>query len=381
MNTEVAKSIIAEYKKAFQRVDSEERYKWEAIKCFQDNWNPDAENFEAMLEAATAKAKNLLDSQSVFPRGMILEYARNFPEETRNWFIDLFDETALLSDRIRQFIETAQQLNYKFYADQPEVKKHYQDLHAISVYLTFRYPEKYYFYKRTLFVSVARKLGFDTVPKQGKIENLPAYFEMANALRQIILQDGELRTLNQSRLDQSCYKDENCTVLTQDIILFTQKSDSSQTAGHNTPNAWLIAPGECARFCDDFIDSGMIKIGWSKTGDLSPISSKKQLENLVKNAYSTYSDESGDAKSPDKAVEMIWSFSHEMKIGDIVFVKSGTAQIIGRGTVKSEYKFGEYGEYRHVRKVEWTHIGQWPAPFTCPQHSLSKLSPDKCGQL
>ncbi|MBO7089910.1 MAG: restriction endonuclease, partial [Lentisphaeria bacterium] len=92
MNTEVAKSIIAEYKKAFRRIDSEERYKWEAIKCFQDNWNPDAENFEEMLEAATAKAKNLLDSISVFPRGMILEYARKFPEETRQWFTALFDE-------------------------------------------------------------------------------------------------------------------------------------------------------------------------------------------------------------------------------------------------------------------------------------------------
>ena len=381
MNTEVAKSIIAEYKKAFRRIDSEERYKWEAIKCFQDNWNPDAENFEEMLEAATAKAKNLLDSISVFPRGMILEYARNFPEETRQWFTALFDETAPLSGRIQQFIETAQQLNNKFFGEQAEEKNHYQDLHAISVYLTFRYPEKYYFYKRTMFASVARQLDFDNVPKQGKIENLPAYFEMADALRQIILQDSTLRVLNQSRLDKSCYKDENCTVLTQDIILFAQKNDSSEPAGHNPPNAWMIAAGEGARLWDDFIASNMIKIGWSKTGDLSPISSKKQLENLVKNAYPAYSDESGDAKSPDKAVAMLWSFSHEMKVGDIVFVKSGTAQIIGRGRVKSEYKFGKYGEYQHAREVEWTRVGQWKAPFTCPQYTLAKLSPGKCRQL
>ena len=381
MNTDVVKSIIADYKKAFQRVDAEERYKWEAIKCFQDNWNPDAENFEEMLKAATAKAKNLLDSRSVFPRGMILEYARNFPGETRQWFIALFDETMPLSERIQRFIETAQQLNNKFFGEQAEKKEHYQDLHAISVYLTFRYPEKYYFYKRRMFASVARQLEFDNIPKEGKAENLPTYFEMADALRQIILQDSELKMLSQSRLDNSCYKDESYTVLTQDIILFAQKNDSGQMTGHNIHNAWLIAAGEGAYLWDDFVKSNMIKIGWSQTGDLSSISSKKQLENLLKNAYSTYSDESGDAKSPDKATAMLWSFSREMKKGDSVFVKSGTAQIIGRGTVKSEYKFGEYGKYKHVRDVEWTHVGQWKAPFTCPQNTLSKLTSDKYRQL
>ena len=50
MDINIINSFIAEYKSHFQRLDSEERYKWEAIKCFQDNWNPDAENFEEMLK-------------------------------------------------------------------------------------------------------------------------------------------------------------------------------------------------------------------------------------------------------------------------------------------------------------------------------------------
>ena len=54
MDINIINSFIAEYKSDFQRLDSEERYKWEAIKCFQDNWNPDAENFEEMLKEATA---------------------------------------------------------------------------------------------------------------------------------------------------------------------------------------------------------------------------------------------------------------------------------------------------------------------------------------
>ena len=367
MNTEVAKSIIAEYKKAFQRVDKEERYKWEAIKCFQDNWNPDAENFESMLSAATAKATNLLDSKR-YPRARSLDYAHKFPSETRKWFIDLFDENIALLQRIQRFIDTAKELD-RMMADG---KEHCQDVHTISVYLTFRYPEKYYFYMRTVFAAVARLLDVGNIPKEGQYENLPAYIEMAEEIRQIILQDSELRLLNQSRLDNTCYNDKNCTVLTQDIILFAQRT---------IPNAWIMAAGEGARLWDDFIGSNMIKIGWSKVGDLSSVSSKKQFENAIRKAYPEYSNEGGDTKSPDKAVAMLWNFSHEMKVGDIVFVKSGTAQIIGRGKIKSGYKFEEYGEYQHAREVEWTHKGKWGAPFTCPQSTLSKLSPDKCRQL
>lgn len=227
MDADIIKAIITEYKNDFQRLDSEERYKWEAIKCFQDNWNPEAANFEDMLKAATAKAKNLLDSQSVFPRGMILEYAHNFPEETRQWFIALFDETAPLLERIQNFVKTAEVLNKKFFGDQAEEKAHYQDQHAISVYLTFRYPEKYYFYKRRMFVSVAQRIGYDNIPKQGKIETLPAYFEMANEIRQVVLQDDDLKKLSQSRLNDVCYSDGDCTVLTQDLILFASRQNET----------------------------------------------------------------------------------------------------------------------------------------------------------
>ena len=165
----------------------------------------------------------------------------------------------------------------------------------------------------------------------------------------------------------------------KDIFAFSD--EIWQMVKYNFQNAWLIAAGEGAHLWDDFVKSSMIKIGWSDVGDLSPISAKKQLEIAVKKAYPNYSEGSADAKSPDKVVAMLWSFSHEIKVGDVVFVKSGMSQIIGRGTVKSDYKYGEYGEYQHARDVEWTHMGKWEVPFTCPQRALSKLSPDKCRQL
>lgn len=278
MDAEIIKSIITEYKNDFQRLDSEERYKWEAIKCFQDNWNPDAENFEEMLKAATAKAKNLLDSRSVFPRGMILEYAHNFPDETRQWFVALFDETTPLLTRIQKFVETAQELNKRFFADQAEEKAHYQDQHAISVYLTFRYPEKYYFYKRRMFVSVAQRIGYGNIPKQGKIETLPAYFEMANEIRQIVLQDKELRELSQSRLNNVCYGDGDCTVLTQDLILFANKNDPKQKENRCYWAGGCDWDGYSKK--DEFIRDNCWMIGWDK--DATKKGAKEARANIQK---------------------------------------------------------------------------------------------------
>ena len=44
------KDVLVDYKRDFiAREWVNEKYKWEAIKCFQDNWDVNAENFAGML--------------------------------------------------------------------------------------------------------------------------------------------------------------------------------------------------------------------------------------------------------------------------------------------------------------------------------------------
>ena len=52
------KEVIDLYKADFERIDSEERYKWIAVKHFQDNWVIDAPDFADMLGRAFAKHFN-----------------------------------------------------------------------------------------------------------------------------------------------------------------------------------------------------------------------------------------------------------------------------------------------------------------------------------
>ena len=74
--------ILEGYKAYFPSHWDDEKYKWEAIKHFQDHWNIDAENFGEMFKQATDKTFNLLASGYAYPRGMITNFAK--ADEIRN---------------------------------------------------------------------------------------------------------------------------------------------------------------------------------------------------------------------------------------------------------------------------------------------------------
>ncbi|MBQ9786070.1 MAG: AAA family ATPase, partial [Clostridia bacterium] len=99
---------------------------------------------------------------------------------------------------------------------------HYQDLHAVTIYLFFEYPEKYFGYKATMYTKMRDRIGFvETKSKQknktGKFEN---YTQMCELVLSEINADDELKKLSSSRLDDNCYKDEAYHLLTVDIIYY-----------------------------------------------------------------------------------------------------------------------------------------------------------------
>ena len=68
----------------------------------------------------------------------------------------------------------------------------------------------------------------------------------------------------------------------------------------------------------------------------------------------------GDTGSYKNQVLATWQFANELKPGDVVFVKKGRKQILGRGLVEGEYVFDpERCQYANTRKVRWTDKGEW----------------------
>lgn len=119
---------------------------------------------------------------------------------------------------------------------------------------------------------------------------------------------------------------------------------------------WLYAPGEGSAMWDYFHSHSEMGIGWAEIGDLRVFGSKEEMKQKMKDTYDP-------TLSYMNAAHATWQFANEIKVGDIIFVKKGRNQIIGRGVVTGDYYFHQPDpEYPHRRSVKWTHKGEWPHP-------------------
>lgn len=235
------KEVLVEYKKNFVSHQwGEEKYKWEAVKHFQDNWDVNAGDFPDMLERSLAKTYNLLTSKNTFPKGMIIQFANAAPEEVRSLFIMLFDESNDYYERIDEFKQRSSALLEK-YGD--GAKQHYQYENAITTYLWLRYPDRYYIYKLGEVRKAAEELGASYHFKKGayadNIRNhLAFYDEVCAELRK----DDELVQLLQSQLTPECYPDSELRTLTIDVCFYI----SHYVAGKKTAVAddWFPSKAE-----------------------------------------------------------------------------------------------------------------------------------------
>lgn len=137
----------------------------------------------------------------------------------------------------------------------------------------------------------------------------------------------------------------------------------------DTTHYWIYAPGDGAAKWDEFYNAGIMAIGWGEIGDLKAFASKDNMKVKMKETYDP-------SLSYKNAAHATWQFANEMKIGDVVFVKKGMHQLVGRGVVASDYEYDSErdDEYGNIRKVNWTHNGEWPHPGQAVMKTLTDIS-------
>lgn len=132
---------------------------------------------------------------------------------------------------------------------------------------------------------------------------------------------------------------------------------------------WLYSPGENASKWDMCLSQNIMCIGWDEMGNLLDYSSKEDMTIKLQEIY-----EKTEASFKNDSLAL-WEFTHEMQIGDIVIVKKGQNQMIGRGIVESDYVYDEtLPDFRHVRKMQWTNIGEWKSASKNVQKTLTDIS-------
>ncbi|MCH7396737.1 DUF3883 domain-containing protein [Belliella sp. DSM 107340] len=214
MNPEIIKVYISEYKREFSRINRDEIYKWKAIKHFQEHFDLEAPDLASNIEFSMDEAKNLLASGQYWPKRMLRKNAELAPDRVREMLRILFDEDFDLGERIESFRADFKILNQENFGDDND----YQDHRALLVYLVLMYPERYFLYKFGMFKEFARLVEYPYQPKIGKVDNLGHYLSLCDLVKEYIEKDQELLSMHARRLDDSCYRDIEYHVLTQDFI-------------------------------------------------------------------------------------------------------------------------------------------------------------------
>lgn len=213
---------LEQYKQDFVASNwAKEKYKWQAIKCFKDNWNIDAIDFADMLKKSLSQTSNLLASLNNYPGKMILEFAQAAPEEVRAMFINLYDEKKDVLERFNEFKLRSNELllKYKNADDQ-----HFQKENAISTYLWLRYPDKYTIYKFGEVKNVAEELKSDHTFKKGAYaENIRHFYKFYDELNETLKQDKDVIAMLESVLTPDCYKDPELRTLTMDYGFYVSR--------------------------------------------------------------------------------------------------------------------------------------------------------------
>lgn len=363
MDEKKVQSIIAGYKDYFPNAWADEKYKWEAVQHFQTHWDIHAIDFAEMLKTALDKTNNLLGSKYSFPRGMLLNFAMADPEAVRAMFIQLYDESKDLLERMEAFHASAEQLRTKY--DDGTWKNHYQNANTISTYLWLKFPDKYYIYKYDECKSVTAELDSEFRPNLRKgFQSAVQSFTLYDKLRDALARDSEIRSMLSDALTDSCYGDPELHTLTVDLVFYISRVFSEQTSdeaaaeepdvGDAKRHYWLYAPGRKAELWDEFFERSIMGIGWDSLGDLRQYASYDEI--LAK-----LQETGGTDKTPSNDALANWQFANDIQIGDVILVKRGTKTLIGRGIVLSDYYYDpNRKQYTHLRKVKWTHNKEVP---------------------
>lgn len=221
------KAALARYKKDFVPTQwVNEKYKWEAVKCFQDSWDVNAADFAGMLARSISGTRDLLASMNCFPARMITGLARTAPEEVRSMFIGLFDESRDVYERIASFKSQSSVLLERYGNG---AGQHYQDENAVSTYLWLRYPDRYYVYKFDEARTVSEELKSGSRFKRGAYpDNLRNFYRLYDELCNELRQDMELVNLFRGQLTDSCYPDPGLKTLTSDVGSYISRCRSQR---------------------------------------------------------------------------------------------------------------------------------------------------------
>lgn len=218
--------IVADYKAVFENRWQSESFKWRAVKHFAEHWDIEADDFYTMFMESTAQAKTLLTAGNLFARSMMGEFIKTDKEAVRGWFRRLYDEKQPLALRVETFLKAVE--DFRKAHNPGSWSRSFHEKRIASIYLWFRYPDKYFIYGSSYVQHLALALGVER-KRDASAEALVSGEQLLAEVASVLQQDTELLALLQAHLDDECAPDSKLRTLTSDLSFWFGRDKNRQS--------------------------------------------------------------------------------------------------------------------------------------------------------
>ena len=332
-------ALIIRYKKYLQNDRlSNEIYKWNLLAQFRGRPNIEVDDF--YKEIKETNFFNLIYPVGI---GVIHHLAKDRTEPYRECFIQLFNESIPLIDRINYFNSETLKIYRQLVTE--ENRSHHHDERTIATFLTYHNPSLYTFYKDSFYQKYCKLIGINAKPKGEKYAHYLSLID--DFINDYINDDEELLNLVNEIIPIDAFKDESHKLLAQDILYQTLDKQIGMERSF-----WRIGTDDNngTSYWDYMKSNKRACIGWSELGDLTEknIKTKKDIERLL--------DDEGfypnDKRNLSRKAGEILNFYSEMKVGDVVLAQKGDS-VLGIGILSDEYIYEKGAGFAHQKPVDW----------------------------
>ena len=182
-----------------------------------------------MLEKSIDSSSNLVASDHHYPFGMLHEFAKRYPDQTRKALQDLVNGSEDVGTRTKNYISKMDELLEMLHAAGDGAKNHFQNASFASVLLAFSHPDRYYIYKYTVLKDSAKKLDLK-VPGNA-IARMTFFFNLCDELKRYLDEDSYLVNRSDVLLREDLRKiDPEHHILVQDILFITSGNQETPQA-------------------------------------------------------------------------------------------------------------------------------------------------------
>lgn len=248
-NPKEISAFIELYKKLISNqlpdITYSELYKWETFQHFKDNWKDDYDESNILQNLTSSfnyENNNLWSGSHYLPFKSIKDYATKYPQKVSEMFHELYDESKDLHVRMLHFETAAKEILKKLYPT--ENWDHYQSPRAMLLYLSLRYPDKYYLYKNGMFNDFCKISNY--WPPFGAAKSLDytvidEFLTMCNELKKELLKDDELIEMHKKRLPSSITFEDGNNLLVQDFIYSVSTYLNPNNKKQGEPITFILA--------------------------------------------------------------------------------------------------------------------------------------------